>query len=516
MMTQTATSVHNVVALHGISKTFTGTKALDAVDLEIQEGEVHAVVGQNGCGKSTLIKILAGFHQPDPGWQASVRGEPFALGDSTAAHTFGLRFVHQDLGLVMSESVVDNLALGSGYRTGRVGTIQWTDQRKLASGLLHRLGHDVDVRRPVEQLSAVERTAVAIARAMQGSVSSIAVLVMDEPTATMPAHDVDMVHNLVRRVRDSGAAVLYVSHHLDEVFALADRVTVLRDGRAVRTTPVADTTPRGVADLMTGGKLDLREREETQIGAPVLELAQLSAKVLQGLDLVVHAGEVVGIAGIDGSGRDEVAAAIFGGRARVGTVRCAGAAVPSERPDCAVESGIAYVPADRARHGLLLEMSVRENLTLPRLAEFWSRLILRQGRERSDVAEWMSRLGVKAASGEVAVSALSGGNQQKVVLGKWLRLAPKVLLLEEPTQGVDIAAKADVHKLVDDAARNGAAVLVCSSDEAELVRLCSRVLVLSHGRVCAELAGDQITRAAITRASLGVDDAGANETENIP
>ena len=493
------------VIVSGLTKSFTGTKALDDVHLEIMPGEVHALVGQNGSGKSTFIKVLAGFHQPDPGWTAAANGYPFKLGDSSAARASGVRFVHQELGLVMAESTVDNLALGTGYRRGRFGAIRWREQGKLAAEMLQRLGHEFDVFAPVEDLSAVERTTVGIARAMQESDVPMSLLVLDEPTATMPAKDVDVVQRLVHRVRDSGAAVLYVSHHLDEVFAVADRVTVLRDGKLIATTPVSETSPRKIADQMTGGEVDIREREHRTVGQPVLELRNLSAKVVIGLDLVVHAGEVVGIAGIDGSGRDELAPAVFGGRHRTGEVRCDGRVLEADRPDAAVGLGIAYVPADRAHHGLILDMSVRENLTLGRLTDFWSKWLLRKGREVADVAYWMGRLEVKAASSEMPVSALSGGNQQKVVLGRWLRLSPRVLLLDEPTQGVDIAAKAQVHKLVDEAADAGAAVLVCSSDESELVRLCSRVIVLDRGRLRVDLREEEISRATITRESLGVD-----------
>ncbi|MET0999222.1 MAG: sugar ABC transporter ATP-binding protein [Marmoricola sp.] len=493
------------VALSGLSKTFPGTRALVDVDLDVVPGEVHALVGQNGSGKSTLIKVLAGFHGADHGSSATVRGRELDLGDATAAHRAGLRFVHQDLGLVLSESTVDNLALGVGYRTSRLG-IKWRAQRQAARDLMRDLGHPIDVDVPVERLSAVERTAVAIARALQGSTDALALLVLDEPTATMPAGDIEMVYKLVRRVRDSGASVLYVSHHLDEVFALADRVTVLRDGRKIDTLNVAATSPRELADLMAGEVVDVGIRAERELGAPTLEIAGVSANVLSELELVVHAGEVVGLAGVDGSGRDEVAAAVFGGRHRTGTVRCSGQDVPVSRPDVAVGRGIGYVPADRSAAGLVMDMSVRENMTLPTLVEFWRRLRLRTREERADVAIWSARLGVKAAGPDAVMTSLSGGNQQKVVLGKWLKTNPTVLLLDEPTQGVDVAAKADVHRLIDEAAAQGTAVLVCSSDEVELVRLCSRVVVLDHGRVSAELTGSAITRAAITRASLGVAD----------
>jgi ribose transport system ATP-binding protein len=415
----------------------------------------------------------------------------------------------------MTESAVDNLALGSGYATSRTGGIKWAEQYRAATELMRGLGHDIDLRTPVRMLSAVERSAVAIARAMRPSAVPIAVMVLDEPTATMPAHDVDMLYDLVRRVRGGGASVLYVSHHLDEVFALADRVSVLRDGRLIATMPVADTTPRELADLMAGSHVDVGQRASREPGGPVVELRGVSSRVLRDLDLTVHAGEIVGLAGVDGSGRDEVSAAIFGGAPRTGVVQVGQREIPPDRPDIAVASGIGFVPADRAAHGLIMEMSVRENMTLPRLRDFLGTLVLRSGRERSDVLEWGSRLGLAAPGTEVSVTALSGGNQQKVVLGKWLRMDPKVLLLDEPTQGVDVAAKAEVHRLIDQAADQGAAVLVASSDETELVRLCSRVVVLNRGRACAELTGADITRATITRASLGVTEETEDRAEGV-
>ncbi|MQY31570.1 sugar ABC transporter ATP-binding protein [Nocardia aurantia] len=499
-----------VLSLRDVSKTFPGTVALDRVDLAIRPGEVHALVGQNGSGKSTLIKILAGFHEPDAGGTIRVGDTVLAHGDPAAAHAAGLRFVHQDLGLVMTESAADNLALGAGYPTGRTGGIRWREQYRYARQVMRELGHDIDLRSPVRQLSAVERTAVAIARAMRPAAAPIALLVLDEPTATMPAHDVETLYDLVRRVRANGAAVLYVSHHLDEVFALADRVTVLRDGHLITTIGVADTGPRELADLMAGGHVDIGERAIRELGDPALELRDVSGRVLRDLNLVVRQGEIVGLAGIDGSGRDEITMVTFGGSPRTGTVRVGGAEIPADRPDLAAAHGIGFVPADRAAHGLVMDMTVRENMTLTRLGDYLSGLALRHRRERSDVVEWGRRLGLAAPGTEVAMTALSGGNQQKVVLGKWLRTNPKVLLLDEPTQGVDVAAKAEVHRLVDRAADGGTAVLVASSDETELVRLCTRVVVLSRGRVSAELVGDDITRAAITRAGLGVAEEGVS------
>ncbi|GAA4548431.1 sugar ABC transporter ATP-binding protein [Pseudonocardia xishanensis] len=500
----------------GLSKTFPGTRALQDFSIDLHPGRVHALVGQNGSGKSTFIKVLAGFHAPDPGAEATMHGAPLRLGDPAAAYAAGLRFVHQDLGLVMTENAMDNLALGVGYRTRGPAHISWRAQEESARSLLTSLGHEFDVTVPVERLSAVERTTLAIARAMQGWDERAGLLVLDEPTATMPARDVDRVHDLVRRVTELGSSVLYVSHHLQEVFDLAHRVTVLRDGREAATLDIAETTPDHVVELMTGGiwvAEAARERKPVD-GDPVLEIRGLACDVLDALDLEVRPGEVVGVAGIDGSGRDEVAGGVFGSRTRRGTVRVAGVELAPDRPHEAVGLGVGLVPRDRHADGLVMEFSVLENLTLARLKDFFSGLVLRTSRERSDVEAWIDRLRIKGGR-DTSVNALSGGNQQKVVIGKWLRLKPRVLLLEEPTQGVDIAAKEEVHVLIEEAAQSGAAVLVCSSDEAELVRLCSRVLVLSQGRVVADLAGAEIREEAIIKPSLGIPTARDRAKETI-
>lgn len=484
LLPMTDTGAHGLALdVRHLGKTFPGTVALSDVALQLRPGEIHALMGQNGSGKSTLIKILAGFHPADPGAVAHVEGLPISLGDPAAARHAGLRFVHQDLGLVGSLDAADNLALGAGYVTGPGFRILWRRQRSAASDALDALGHAFDVRRQVDSLSAVERTTLAIARALR-DIENVRVLVLDEPTAAMPQPDVERLHGIVRRVRDSGVAVLYVSHHIDEVLALADRVTVLRDGRSVATRPVIDLTPHALVELMTGSVTDqaaaaVRLRPVASIA---LEVTGLSGVVLRDFDLSVRSGEVVGIAGIDGSGRDELCNAIFGGRARRGIVAVGGVALPPLRPDLSVSAGVGFVPSARATEGLITPMTVKENLTLTNLRPYTTRYGINGRAERSDVRMWTSRLSVRTPRIDTTLDHLSGGNQQKIAMGKWLRLKPKLLLLDEPTQGVDIAAKVELHKLIDEAAVAGAAVIVCSSDEKELVRLCDRVLVLRRGR----------------------------------
>jgi ribose transport system ATP-binding protein len=493
-----------VLQLCNLSKTFPGTKALSDVDLEVRAGEIHALVGQNGSGKSTLIKILAGFHGPDDGASGAIKGADFKLGDSAAAHAAGLRFVHQDLGLIDSLDCVDNLALGFGYATGLGGRINWRKQRAAARQALSRVGSgDVKVTKPVSHLTAFEKTALAIVRSVQDWEENVSLLVLDEPTATMPRPEVDKLFGLIRRVASAGTGVLLVSHHLDEVFAIAHRVTVLRDGRSAGTHQVAELTRADLIQLMTGGVVDEVTRSDREnAGEVVLSLRGLGGRVLRDFDLDVHRGEVVGIAGLNGSGRDEVCELVFGGRTRTGSVEVNGERLPPDRPDVAISNGLALVPADRHGAGLVLNESVRENLTLVDLKPFWRGWRLSRSRERGAARQWIDKLSIRTSSMDAVVESLSGGNQQKVVMGKWLRTEPTVMLLDEPTQGVDVGATAELHRMIRSAADEGSAVVLCSSDERELSHICDRVLVLCDGSVEAELVGDQIGSQRIAQQSL--------------
>jgi len=486
-----------------MSKSFAGPRVLESVSLSVEPGEIRALVGENGSGKSTLIRILAGFHLPDEG-SALVDGEPLPLGHGNASEALGLRFVHQDLGLVNNLDAVDNIALGVGYPSFR-GTIRWRQERKRTRAALAELGYDFDVRRPAGSLAMSERTALAVARALAPRQTPAKVLILDEPTANLPAAEAERLFQLARRVADSGVAVMFVSHHFDEVFELAQSVTVLRDGKHVITRPVAGLTEDQLIELVVGRQVehagqvaDAVERRQV-----ALEVIGLGGNVLNDVDLVVHAGEVVGVAGITGSGRDEVASALFGGVDRTGEVRVNAATVPKLRPDQAMAMGMGLVPAERHANAAFMASTLRENITVTRPGTHWRNGILRKSQERSDVAKWLDRLDVRPRDSEFAMSDLSGGNQQKVVLARWLRMEPKVLVLNEPTQGVDVGAKADIHKLIDQVAAQGTAVLVVSTDHEELVRLCNRVLVLRRGKIADQISGERMDNDVITAATIG-------------
>jgi len=499
-----------VLEVEGVSKTFTRTKALSSVSMTIEPGEVHALLGQNGSGKSTLIKILSGYHAPDLGGGIRIQGTDLPIQSPVQSYRLGCRFVQQDLGLVSTLSVLDNMALGSGFPTS-LGTIRGKATYKQAKDDLERLSLDIDPKAMVATLSASERTGVAIARALREDPEYPAcLLVLDEPTATLPVDEVDHLLDRVSAMAATGVGVLYVTHHLGEVFRVAHNVSVFRDGIVVGAGPVKSFDHSGIVELLAGEELlaeetesrrEKKAREAARDHEVVFEVKGLSSGALVGASFSVERGEIVGIAGLAGSGRDAVLGASFGALPRTaGEVTVGGNDVPAGRPDVAIGEGVAYLAPDRKIGGGVMTMSARENLTLPDLKPFWKGGLLRRRAETSRTKEWFERLSVRPANAvNDPLSIFSGGNQQKILFGKWLSQKPSVFLLDEPTQGVDVGAKADLHRELVAAAENGAAVIVSSSDLEELADLCDRVLVIVEGRISAELQGGELTEGAITR-----------------
>ena len=494
----------------GLSKTFAGVRVLADIDLAVQAGEVHALLGENGSGKSTLIKILSGYHRPDEGGQIVIGGHRQELGVAQAAYSLGCRFVHQDLGLVDSESVLDNLSFTAGFPT-RGGTIRSGVAQQQARLALARVGLKVDLRARVGVLSQARRTGVALARALREDAGSpVRLLVLDEPSATLPEQEVERLLTMVRAVAAAGIGVLYVTHRLDEVFQLAQRVTVLRDGHKVATQAVSSLTPSALVSLLIGADVD-----DVHVGsAPpdrpdnVLRVDDLHGEDVNGVSFTASPGEIVGIAGITGSGRETALGAIFGSVDRwAGTVSVDGQVLEPLRPDQAIRNGVAFLPAERPLRGGVMSLSARENLSLPSLSPFWKWPALRRSSETEVTRWWFKKLDVRPAVGlERPLSTFSGGNQQKLLFAKWLRLRPKILLLDEPTQGVDIGAKVQLHREVLAAAAEGVAVVVSSSDAEELVALCHRVLVLRKGRMAADLRGAALNNHNVVHESVHGDE----------
>jgi ribose transport system ATP-binding protein len=481
--------------------------ALDRVDLTVEPAEIRALMGANGSGKSSFVKVLAGLYRPMAQARIRVAGQDLALGVVGPADELGLRFVHQDLGLVETLDTVDNLAMGHGYRHRRAGMIAWRQEARSAASALEALGYEIDVRRPVGELTASERTAIAVARALSPRRTTARMLVLDEPTANLPAAEANRLFDLIRRVRDSGTAILFISHHLAEIFAIADSVTVLRDGRLVTTQPTSSLSEDELVTHVIGREL-ARELEHHQGPAEdageALSVRGLQARVLAGIDLTVKKGEIVGVAGITGSGREELAGALFGDIPRSGEVRVGQRPVRDQRPDISMKMGLVLVPADRRQNAAFMEGSLRENITVIDTSANTVKGFISARKERREVNGWLQKLSVVPRRSEARLETLSGGNQQKVMLARCLRQTPKVLILDDPTQGVDVGSKAEIHRLIRKAAHDGTAVLVISTDDEELVGLCARVVVLREGAIRDELTAAELTIERLTGSTVGV------------
>ncbi len=491
----------------GLSKTFGATRALIDAALDIRPSEIHALVGQNGSGKSTLIKTLAGYHVPDAGCQAELDGAPFAIGHAVPD---GVRFVHQDLGLVLELNAMDNLALHGGFARGAAGRVHWREQARETRRVLARFGVDLDIHRPLAAATPVERTVVAIAAALQGWTGGSGVLVLDEPTAVLPHDEVERLFAMVREVRAAGTSVLYVSHRLDEIFALADRVTVLRGGRVIATHAVADLDAGRLASEMVGEEVDpdYRAPVAARPDAPVvLEARDVHGRWLRGVDLDVHRGEILGIAGLAGAGVLELPYVLAGCAQHAVSGRLRLPARSPEWSDAADAAGldIPLVPADRGREGIVAEFAVSENLSLSVLGRLGRRGRLDKRAEAAVVEHWTQRLGVVTAGPGAPISTLSGGNQQKVVLARCLVRDPDLLVLCEPTAGVDIGTRVAIYELIAELSRGGLTVVLSSSDAGDVLAMCTRVVVLRDGRVAAELGGDGLTEHALVSAMEGED-----------
>lgn len=490
----------SAVRVAGVSKTFGGTKALDDVSFEIAQGSVHALLGGNGSGKSTLIKILAGVHQADEGGTLRV-GEASTAADRITpgwAREAGLHFVHQAIGTFPDLSVAENFAVNSSFGGGLLAPIRWRSLHRQVQGILDRYEVGVRATTMMGDLRPATQTMVAVARALQGEESAgRGVLVLDEPTATLPNEEVDVVLQAIEGYRRRGHTVVLVTHRLDEVMAVCTDATFLVDGRHRLTRSLAGVTRAEMVQTLTHGLgLATGTRSGAAANAPVrLKIDRLAAGTLTDFSLSVRQGEIVGVSGLLGSGRSSLLRVLFGAqRPTAGRIELDGRALePADTAD-AMGEGIAYVPEDRGRDSLFGNLPVARNLSLPRIGAYWRAGLLDRRAEASEARGLAERYGIVLSSVEAPISSLSGGNQQKVVIARWLSLAPRLLLLDEPTQGVDIAARAAIHETIRAAAREGCSVLVASSDADELAQLSDRVVGLVGGRSRGEVSGAAVTQ----------------------
>ena len=485
-----------------IDKSFPGVHALDDVSLTVLPGEVHAVIGENGAGKSTLMKILAGAYTPDAG-TIHVGGTPVTVESPRVAQDLGICIIYQELSLVDALSVGENLFLGDLPTKSGGWQVDWPTLWQRSAELLARVGSRVRPQTPLRNLSVAQKQMVEIARALARNVR---VLILDEPTSSLTSQETARLFEIIASLRERGVGIVYITHRLVEVFRIADRVTVLRDGKVIGTLPVAEATEDTLVRMMVGRDLSRLFTHAREADGPVrLDVRGLNRQgVLEDVNLSVRGGEIVGLAGLVGAGRTELARCLFGAdRYDSGEIILDNQPVTIRTPANAVRLGIALVPEDRKLQALILRMSVRENLSLPILDRLGSRVIPSRSRERSLAGDYIRSLSIRTPSMEQRIAALSGGNQQKVVIARWLATKPKVLILDEPTRGIDVGAKAEVHALIAQLAEQGVAILMISSELPEILGMSHRVLVMREGRIVADIPRKEATEETIMSAATG-------------
>ena len=484
------------------SKSFGAVRALEDGWIELRRGEAHALVGENGAGKSTLVKILAGVHRPDSG-RVLLDGAEVVFDTTAQSHAAGIAIIFQEPTLFPDLTVAENVFIGAQpLRSGR--RIDRRRMRREVELLFDQLGVKLDPDRIARGLSIADQQIVEIAKALS---TDARVIVMDEPTAALTQTEVDRLFRVVETLRARGAAVLFISHRLDEVFALCQRVTVMRDGRHVVTEPIAETSTQKLIHAMVGRDLDaLFPKVVAEVGATVLKVDRLTREgEFTDVSFSVRAGEIVALAGLVGAGRSEVARAIFGiDRPDAGGVELNGRRLPPASPNAAMAAGIGFVPEDRRQQGLVMPISIERNMALASLDRLRRFLLIPRLSERRFASEWATRLQLRYGRLSDPASSLSGGNQQKIVLAKWLARRPSLLIVDEPTRGIDVGTKAEVHRLLSDLANEGVAILMISSELPEVLGMADRVIVLFEGRVAGEFDRSEASEVSIMRAAAGL------------
>jgi rhamnose transport system ATP-binding protein len=495
-----AVVVAPILEIRGVSKRFDATQALEDISLALHPGEIHALLGENGAGKSTLIKIITGVHQPDRG-EILLAGQPVTIRSAAEAQRLGVAAIYQEPLLFPDLNVAENIFIS---HQDRGAVVDWRQMFKDAERILAELGVALDVRNPARGLTLAAQQSVEIAKAIS---LNVRILIMDEPTASLSAHEVQELFKLVRDLKRQSVAILFVSHRMEEVFEIADKVTVFRDGRLISTRTRDEATPqRAIAD-MVGREIDLTKARTTCARNDIiLAVTKLGRKgVFEGVTFDLHRGEVLGFAGLIGAGRTDVGLALFGIEpATSGTILLDGKPVSVRSPREGMNLGIAYVSEDRRQLGLVLPIAIFANITLPVLRRYLNRLgLVRTGLERRTAEDFRTRLAIRSPSVDLEVAKLSGGNQQKVMLSKWLNTNPSVLILDEPTRGVDVGSKAEVHAIIGQLAAEGIGVIVISSDLPEVLVLSDRVLVMREGRQMAILERAEANEETVMTAAMG-------------
>lgn len=490
-----------ILEMKNVSKAFGATLALDSFSIQMHTGEIHALVGENGAGKSTLIKAMTGIHQPSSG-EIWVDGKPRIFRNTQDTQAVGVVAIYQEPMVFPDLDVAENIFIS---HHSRPQFIRWNDMYKEAEIVIAKLGVSLDVRRPASSLTLAEQQTVEIARAIS---LDVRVLIMDEPSASLSDHEVQNLFGIARSLSSQGVAVLYISHRLEEVFALADRVTVMRDGAHISTNPICDVTHASLVTEMVGRDMEGRfeRKPSTATDQNMLAVEGLTKDgVFSDITFAIKKGEIVCFSGLVGARRTDVALALFGiVPADKGSISVDGTKVQINNVKEAQRLGIAYVSEDRRKLGIAMEESIVSNITLPMLEKYSDKLgLIDFNAERQDADIFRKKLDVKAANLDVAVGTLSGGNQQKVMLAKWLNTSPRLLIVDEPTRGIDIGAKAEVHQILRQLATDGVAIMIVSSDLPEVLSLADRVLIMREGKMAGEISGDQATEESVMHLALG-------------
>lgn len=495
-----------IVRMEGISKAFPGVQALDMVDLEAYPGEVMGLVGENGAGKSTLMKILSGAYKKDTG-RIYLDGKRIEIENPYHAQKLGISTIYQEFNLTPNQTVAQNIFCNrEPKKKGILGTLGFIDKEMMeeeAKKILETLGADISPKELVKNLSVAERQMVEIAKALSFKAK---IIIMDEPTSALGPDEVEKLFEIISQLKSQGIAVIFISHRLEEVFKIADRITVLRDGKLVGVMRREEATPDKVIYLMVNRPLtEMFKREETKVGDVVLEVKNLSKKgVVENISFKLYKGEILGIAGLVGSGRTEMVRLIFGADKKdSGEIYLDGRKVEINSPEDAVKLGIGLVPEDRQNQGLILKLAVRENIGIPILKKLVNFIFVNKERLNSIAKEFVQKLNIKTPSLLQKTLYLSGGNQQKVVLAKWLSLNPKVLILDEPTRGIDVGAKVEVHAIMNQLAKSGIGIIMISSEMPEVLAMSDRILVMNEGKLVAELSKKEATQEKIMAYASG-------------
>lgn len=492
-----------ILRVKNITKSFPGVKALKGVNLDICSGEVHALLGENGAGKSTLMKIILGMYQPTSG-EMEYRGEKYMPGSPMTALNMGISMIHQEINLVPTTSVAENVWIGREYRFGNRYFINRQKQEKATEEILGRLGLEISPSTPVSALSIAEMQLVEIARAVSYDSD---IIIMDEPTSALTDEEVNRLYDIISALREQGKAIIYISHKFDEIFHICDRATIFRDGEYIGERMISETTEEELVKLMVGREMhDMFPKFEVKIGEPVLEVSHLTMKnVVKDVSFTAHRGEILGFAGLLGAGRTEIMETLFGITPKDGgVVKLHGKEIDVRNPKQAMDKKMAMVTEDRKHTGLIAIQSVRVNESLAYLRKITKGGFLNQEKEKKDTDEMAERMRIKFPSMNSEISLLSGGNQQKVIIGRWLLTEPDVLIMDEPTRGIDVGAKAEIYKLIGELAKQGKTILVVSSELPEIMGISDRVLVVREGKIAGEFSRDEFDSDEIMKKAFGV------------